>query len=482
MKYKLLYLIVFIIFSCSEKKVSSITIISENERDKIDFFEVIRPIDDIILWKENKDTIYRNDNGILKFQTNIEKPEIIRIIIDNKWFRLVLQPNKNYELTVTDSSKVFTGENSVGSNYFNKIKRPILNSVFTKFIDDTIAEQIMTKIDSLKKIELKEINNLKNENFIDENLFKILKTDVDYTYADLLISVILVKDRIGKPIDINNAKELIAKTIKEYPIDIENRPLYWTEHSQNYIINIDHFYSVNEGKFTYQELQKYWEEGKLTPIEIEIIKSISSKKTQEKLWAFYIISRAVQKHYEKNLIKAFNDFDKTFPNSIYTKFIKPEIDIIENYYSKINQKMPKTVKFIDGKNINSLSELIPKLNGEKYYVDVWATWCGPCKKEFKHNKKLDSLLKEYNYKKIYISIDKENLTQKWKDYIKFYDLTGTHILVNQDFVKDFEKNHSLVKNGISIPQYLIIDNEGNIVSNNAPRPSNINELKKIFVK
>ncbi|WP_439128917.1 TlpA family protein disulfide reductase [Polaribacter sp.] len=482
MKYKLLYLFVFIIFSCTEKKVTSITIISENERDKLDSFEIIRPIDDIILWKENKDTIYRNDKGILKFQTNIEKPEIIRIIVDNKWLRLVLQPNKNYVLTVTDTSKVFTGENSVGSNYFNKIKRPIINTVFNTFANDTIAEQIVTKIDSLKNLESKELNRLNNDNLIDEDLYKILKTDVDYTYADLLISVILVKDRIGKPINFNKAKELITKTIKEYPIEIENRPLYWTEHAQNYIINKEHFYNVHEGKFTYQELQKYWEEDKLITNDLEIIKSISFKETQEKLWAFYIISNAVQKHYEKSLITAFNDFDSTFPNSIYTQFIKPEIDIIKNYYSKINQEMPKTMKFIDGKKINSLSELIPKLNGEKYYVDVWATWCGPCKKEFKHNKKLDSLLKEYNYKKIYISIDKEDLTQKWKDYIKFYDLTGTHTLANPGFVKDFTKNHSLVKNGISIPQYLIIDNKGNIVSNNAPRPSNINKLREILVK
>jgi|AntRauMFilla1563_2_1112583.scaffolds.fasta_scaffold08765_2 thiol-disulfide isomerase/thioredoxin len=480
MKNIIFYLVVLILFSCSEKNISSIEIISENK--KIDFFEIIRPIDDIILWKENKDTIFRNDKGVLQFQTNLEKPEIIRIIVDNNWFKLVLQPNKKYELKVTDSSKVFTGENSIGSNYFNKIKRPVINTVFNNFINDTVAAQIVTKIDSLKNIELKELKNLHNDNSIDKELYEILTKDVDYTYSDLLISLIFVKDRIGKPIAFNEANELIKKTNQKYPINIENRPLYWTEHAQNYLINTEHFYKVNRDEFTYNELQKYWEEDKLIPMDVKIIKSISSAETQEKLWAFYLISSAVQKHYEKSLIEAFNDFKNTFPNSAYTKFIKPEIDIIKNYYNKINEEFANDISFIEGEKINDLTELITKLKGEKYYVDIWATWCGPCKKEFIHNEKLASLLKKYNYKKIYISIDKENITQKWKDYIKFYDLTGKHILVNQEFVKDFEKNHSLVKNGISIPQYMIFDEKGNIVTNNAPRPSSLKELEKILMK
>lgn len=480
MKHNLLYLAVFIILSCSEKKVSSITIISENERDKIDFFEVIRPVDDIIFWTKNKDTIFRNNNGILKFETNIEKPEIIKIIVDKKWFKLVLQPNKNYELTVTDSSKVFTGENAVGTNYYNQIQRPIFNSVFHNFIHDTKVEQVVTTVDSLKEIELKEINRLKNENAIDDQQFKIFKKDIDYTYADLLISLMAVKYNIGKPIPFKDAKALITKTSKKYPLTIENRPLYWTEHAENYYILINHFYSLNEGKYKIEELENYFIEDKLIPIEIEYIKAIPSIETKEKLWAFYIMRTTVAKNYEKNIIKVFNDFKETFPNSVYTPFLEPEIEIFKNYHKKINQQTSQNFTFIDGKNINSLSELIQKLKGDKYYVDVWATWCAPCKKEFKHNKKLDSLLKEYNYKKLYISIDKESLTQRWKDQIKYYDLTGTHILINAKFEKDFRENHSEIKDVMSIPQYLIIDNKGKIVSNHAPRPSAIDKLKKIL--
>lgn len=45
-----------------------------------------------------------------------------------------------------------------------------------------------------------------------------------------------------------------------------------------------------------------------------------------------------------------------------------------------------------------MKELLEKLEGNKYYVDVWATWCGPCIEEFKHNKDLNAVLKSKGYK------------------------------------------------------------------------------------
>ena len=127
-------------------------------------------------------------------------------------------------------------------------------------------------------------------------------------------------------------------------------------------------------------------------------------------------------------------------------------------------------------------ELLNMLKGDKYYVDVWATWCAPCKREFKFNEDLDVLLKANGYKKLYISLDKPEVENKWKDDIKYYNLTGLHMLASLEFFQNFEQNYSLVKGYVSIPQYLIIDESSNILTNNAPRPSNLTELEKVLTK
>jgi len=90
-------------------------------------------------------------------------------------------------------------------------------------------------------------------------------------------------------------------------------------------------------------------------------------------------------------------------------------------------------------------------------------------------------LKEKGYKKLYISLDKKEQRKKWKQDIKYFDLSGLHLLASEEFFVDFEKNHSKYDGYVGIPQYLIIDN-GTIVTNDAPRPSKLDKLKAFLNK
>ena len=106
--------------------------------------------------------------------------------------------------------------------------------------------------------------------------------------------------------------------------------------------------------------------------------------------------------------------------------------------------MPSTVTFVEGESINSLVELLKEFEGQKLYIDVWATWCVPCKKEFSNNHKIAGMLEDNAYKKLFISLDRENEKDKWMDLIKYYELSGYHHLANQEFYKDFASEHSRI--------------------------------------
>ena len=77
---------------------------------------------------------------------------------------------------------------------------------------------------------------------------------------------------------------------------------------------------------------------------------------------------------------------------------------------------------------------------------------------------------------MYVSIDEPERDEAWKGMIKFYKLEGNHLRTNKDFtddlVKIFDQGGSL-----SIPWYLIVNEEGKVVNAKAKRPSNLKGLE-----
>ena len=124
-------------------------------------------------------------------------------------------------------------------------------------------------------------------------------------------------------------------------------------------------------------------------------------------------------------------------------------------------------------NGNNVS--LDDLKGKYVYVDVWATWCGPCKKEIPFLKEMDEAYKGKNIAFVSLSIDKMEHKDKWLKMIEDEDLGGIQILADQDWNSDFVTAYNIK----GIPRFILIDKEGNIVNSNAPRPSDPN-LKEVL--
>ena len=107
------------------------------------------------------------------------------------------------------------------------------------------------------------------------------------------------------------------------------------------------------------------------------------------------------------------------------------------------------------------------LKGKYVYIDVWATWCGPCKVEIPHLKEIDDEFKGKDIAFVSLSIDKPEHKEKWLKMIEDEKLQGIQIIAENAFNSEFVTAYNIK----AIPRFILLDKEGNIVDANAPRPS-----------
>ena len=115
------------------------------------------------------------------------------------------------------------------------------------------------------------------------------------------------------------------------------------------------------------------------------------------------------------------------------------------------------------KDVNGKTVSLKELRGKYVYIDVWATWCTPCRGELPYLKELEEKLKGKNICFLSISCDKD--VEKWKQMVKDEKLGGIHVNTGGD--QAFMKSYGIK----GIPRFILLDKEGKIISMEMTRPS-----------
>lgn len=117
----------------------------------------------------------------------------------------------------------------------------------------------------------------------------------------------------------------------------------------------------------------------------------------------------------------------------------------------------------DGKQV----QLKDICKGKFTYIDVWATWCGPCKREIPFMAKLVEQFKD-NDKVQFISISVDENVEAWKKMIADDKPAWAQYNIHGEVNKQFSGDWGIT----GIPRFIMIDKDGNIFSADASRPSN----------
>jgi thiol-disulfide isomerase/thioredoxin len=195
---------------------------------------------------------------------------------------------------------------------------------------------------------------------------------------------------------------------------------------------------------------------------------------------YYFLSLYIPYSKAGSLDKSVSYFRETCKNKEYLDYVnslKP-LETLNKYEGKDSvEKSDLTGKKAPDFTCDDLKGNKYSLNdfkGKYVFIDFWATWCGPCKQEIPHMKKL---VKDYKFydEIIFVSISLDGDQIKWKEFVKDNNMTWLQLWAKPDskYFEEYQVEY--------IPKFVIIDKERKILNANAPRPSD-KELKEVLDK
>jgi len=139
--------------------------------------------------------------------------------------------------------------------------------------------------------------------------------------------------------------------------------------------------------------------------------------------------------------------------------------------SKEMMKQGEPIKDFILKDTSGIAHSFNSLKGDNYVLlDLWASWCGPCRKSTPEIKKLLTDYSNYNFKVISISADTDS--EKWKDAIVQDQMNWSQLSDLKDTEDCFMKGNKI----LGYPTYILVSPQGIIIS----KPWSIEKVKEVL--
>lgn len=446
----------------------------------------------ILPWKQYLESSYElNTKKIIfkdstEFELSIDNTTFVIFVMNNEMgFNLVIAPNDSILVTLNRTIKNsypnyifdFSGSNCnlhklYNVNYYPAGKYIIdfenIPNQYNNYTDYYL--KCTSKIDSILDV-WKSISNIGIDSNVKYLYYKDIKGELYYKIIRGLGRVKLSQKQLENSCDYYKIKQIIYQDALAWDNDYLKT---------DYGINIFNDYLDNLVKI----------DPKITDT---LLKKIGfryyflyPKEDRETLWGNALLY--IVKKYTTSLNKAdsleIRTFQNYYPESNYLKLIQKYKDsLIEERIKKINGRI-----LIDTSNYSSLKLLLAKVDARWVFIDVWATWCGPCVQEFIYYNDIAEFFKSKNIAQLFLSINNKEEQNDWIFYINKNKIFGNHFLINNQIQKEIlqiiitEQNHN---KPLSVPQYIIYDKLTHSFKANLPRPSSGTILKNMindFVK
>jgi|GEM_PF-2599603 len=419
-------------------------------------------------------------NGSFHYSLAQTAPAFLKI--ENKCIKatLFISPGDTISFRKNDKLLNFEGNNAKGQELINNtdlLKASRIINGLTKILKEDTAPA--NAIKAFTAQSLKPLDSLLQQNLITTTFSENIRDAVESAMGFNLTNQLLLEIKSGKS---NRKFSLTDDQLKSL--------LEWT--FQTYDPFDEKYIKTNTAYMAAIYKARASQQGLVTPSVLPVaypdaIKenekpyAFAPKNYQELIWGNNILTNITNHLVDKEELSVKIDFfESRFPESPFLPVIKKEFvsafedtandkDVFFTYNNKTDsvQGLSQTFK--------TLQELIKTQFKNQYvFVDLWATWCAPCRAEFQYEDKVYGFLQQHHIASLYITFDYPSAKNKWKQFIKDYRLNGFHYFPDPAFTQSMED--LLGTNFITIPRYLLFDNTGKLVISSASRPSTGDKL------
>lgn len=177
---------------------------------------------------------------------------------------------------------------------------------------------------------------------------------------------------------------------------------------------------------------------------------------------FFIEKCKPSKAEAQKVMDAYAEYAAEYPEFVehYQKVVDAIVELNEGtpmpYYPVLKDTEGNDVKLED-------------LMGKVTYIDIWATWCGPCCREIPY---LDKVVERFkgNDKIQFISISVDDDLDAWKAKLGKDKPAWAQYVLTGDEKKQFMSSMGIQ----GIPRFILLNAEGKFIANDATRPSSDN--------
>jgi thiol-disulfide isomerase/thioredoxin len=368
---------------------------------------------------------------------------------------IYLTPGKQISIVITDSGFSVLNTSDIENNKLAEWNKVIGKLIVANSINSTLTYKDIFPL--LPELETKKDSFLANSKTGNNAFDRLIKGMAQAQFEYELYHLLLLP-RLAKPIteEIPSVYDRISTGLHFETTDVLNYDFGQAAISSY----LQYLWSIN------------YKEGYISEAEQKDKLCIDHIKN-DTLKGWYFISNYLIKSISYDQV--YRDRFEKYKGYILSETQKKKIHDLELSIRKLGDNEP-AIEFA-GTTVEGKKVALSDFKGKVVVVDVWATWCGPCKKEIPSLQKLEDEMTGKDVVFMSFSIDEIKDKNKWVKFVADHNLGGVQLIGDAGVKSGLCVEYKIYQ----IPRFMVFDKLGLIATIDAPRPSTP-ELKVLIEK